>query len=90
MASCCDHINREWLEARIEKTKALIEAYEDAILALSTDGIFQYSLDTGQTRQMVTKQQLGSLRLQLEALENRLATLTARLCGGSTYVKPGF
>lgn len=90
MASCCDHMDREWLEARIATTKVLIVAYEDAILALSTDGVFQYSLDTGQTRQMVTKQQLGSLRLQLEALENRLATYQARLCGGSVYVKPGF
>lgn len=88
--ACCDNIDRDWLQARIDKTKLLIEAYEDAILALSTDGIFQYSLDTGQTRQMVTKQQLGSLRLQLESLENRLATLQARLCGGSVYVKPGF
>lgn len=87
---CCDNIDSAWLQERIDKTKAMIVAYEDAILALSTDNVFQYSLDTGQTRQTVTKQQLGSLRLQLDQLENRLATLQARLCGGSTYVKPGF
>jgi hypothetical protein len=86
--SCEDETT--WLEARIARTKELIVKYEDAIDALSTGAVQSYSLDTGQTRQTVTKHQLGSMRLQLDSLENRLATLQARLCGGSTRVIPGF
>lgn len=82
-------ITREWLEARVTATKALIVAYENAILALA-GGAQSYSLDTGQTRQTVTKADLGSLRLQLNELENRLSVLDARLCGAGTNVVPGF
>jgi hypothetical protein len=83
-------IDREWLEARVVSTKALIVAYEDAILALSSGAVLQYSLDTGQTRQTVTKQQIGSLRLVLDSLENRLAWLEMRLCGASTRIVPNW
>lgn len=82
-------ITREWLEARVTATKAMIIAYENAILALA-GGSQSYSLDTGQTRQTVTKADLGSLRLQLNELENRLSVLDARLCGAGTNVVPGF
>lgn len=83
-------IDSTWLDERIAATKTLIVAYEDAILALST-GAQQYSLDTGQTRQMVTKAQLPSLRDALSTLENRLAVLDARRNGGSSIVvRPGW
>jgi len=83
-------IDSAWLEARIAKTKLLIVAYEDAIDALCTGAIQTSTLDTGQTRRVVTQQQLGSLRIILEALENRLATLDARLNGASFIGRPGF
>lgn len=83
------HIDREWLEERIAATKTAIVAYEEAILALST-GAQSYSLNTGQTTQSVQKVQLPSLINTLQSLENRLATLNARLCGGSAIVRPGF
>lgn len=83
-------IDCEWLTERITKTKALIVVYEDAIDALAA-GAQQYSLDTGQTRQTVTKAQLPSLREMLATLENRLAVLDARLNGsGSVVVRPGW
>jgi hypothetical protein len=85
--ACSD--DSEWIKARIAKTKELIEAYEDAILQLST-GAQSYHLDTGQTRQVVTKAQLSQLRNALNGLENRLATLQARLCGGHVHVMPGY
>lgn len=88
--SCCDASEVDWLEARIAKTEELIEAIEDAILAL-TGGAQSYTLNTGQTTQSVTKASLGSLRLQLDSLENRRAVLKQRLCGnGTTHVVPGF
>ena len=83
-------ITSAFLLERIEKTKALIVAYEDAILALSTGSVQQYSLDTGQTRQMVTKQNISSMRDTLLILENRLSTLDARRCGASTRVVPAW
>ena len=84
------HVDTTWLEARIAKTKTLIEAYEDAITTLSTGGVQMYSLDTGQTRQMVSRAQLSQLKNTLAMLENRLATLEARLNGAATRVIPGF
>lgn len=87
--SCCITDNSEYLAARITRTEELIEAYEDAILALST-GAQMYHLDTGQTRQMVTKAQLAQMRTVLEGLENRRATLRARMCGAGRTVIPGF
>lgn len=87
--SCDD--DDQWIEDRIAATKAMIIAFEDAILALSVGGLQQsYTLDTGQTRQVVTKADLGTIRNTLSSLENRLATLQARLRGSTTHVVPGF
>jgi hypothetical protein len=82
-------ITREWLEERVTATKAAIIATEAAILALSS-GAQSYTLDTGQTRQVVIKADIASLRLQLNELENRLSMLDARLCGGGVNIIPGF
>lgn len=79
----------EWLMERIAATKALIIKYEEAIDTVSTDGQ-SYSMDTGQTRQLVTQAQLGSLQLTLQRLETRLSTYQQRLCGAQTYVRPGW
>jgi uncharacterized protein (DUF342 family) len=68
----------EWIEARITATQTAIVAYEAAILALST-GAQTYSLDTGQTRQSVTRAQLGSLTKTLSMLEERLEHLEQEL-----------
>lgn len=87
---CCEIMGREWLEARVAATKAQIESIEDAILQLSTGAVQSYALDSGQTRQSVTKLDLGSLRLQQDQLYTRLEWLKARLCGVGVYVGPGF
>lgn len=77
-----------WLE-RIEKTKALITAYDDAVLALGLDGGVQsYTLDTGQSRQTVTSADIPSLNRMISSLENKLATLEARVYGGATQARP--
>lgn len=90
MACSTDAEDDAWIEARITKTKALIVAYEDAILAIAS-GEQSYSLDTGQTRQTVTRANVASMQSILEQLENRLSTLQLRLCGkGVTHVIPGF
>lgn len=79
----------EWIQARIVATKALIVAYEAAILALA-GGAQSYQLDTGQSRQLVEKAQLGSLRLVLSELESRLSTYQQRLGRGRFQVRPAW
>lgn len=83
---CC--IDVAWVNERIAATKAAIVAYEEAILALSSGAVYSYTLDTGQTKQTVTKQQLSSLKDILGSLENRLQYLQNKLCGGGgLYVR---
>jgi hypothetical protein len=80
-----------WLDARIAKTKELIERYEDAIAAVGAGGGMQsYTLDTGQSRQTVTRADLGRLQDMLNSLENRLSTLQARRNGAGVRVLPGW
>ena len=80
-----------YLQERITKTKALIEAYEDAILAISSGGVQAYQLDTGQSVQNVTKINLSTFHKALDGLYNRLATLEARRNGtGVLTVRPAW
>ena len=80
-----------FLQERIAATKALIVVYEDALTALVTNGVQRYALDTGQSRQDVTKLDVPKLNAQLDGLYNRLATQQARLNGsGVTIVRPAF
>jgi len=77
-----------YLDAKITKVEALIDAYEDAILALATSGAQSYTLDTGQSRQTVTKAQLSDLRLSLRELENRRSELRTRRYGSAHHARP--
>jgi hypothetical protein len=72
------------LQARIDATKNIIDAYEAATLALGTNGAQSYTLDTGQTRQVVTKLDLADLNKTLDSLYNRLCMLEARQSGNNT------
>ncbi len=74
-----------WIEARIAATEIAIVAYEDAMIALST-GSQTYSLDTGQTRQTVTKANLSEMRNALAELENRLDVYRAKLGLGNGFI----
>lgn len=77
-------MDRAFIQARIDATKAEIIAYEDAALALATGGVQSYTLDTGQTRQTVTRLDLSSIQRTIDSLYNRCATLEARLNGSGT------
>jgi hypothetical protein len=82
-------MDREFLAARIAVTKGLIVAYEDAVLALSAaNGVQSYTLDTGQSKQVVTRADISSLNAMLDSLYNRLATFEARLNGASLTAGP--
>lgn len=86
-------MDREFIEARIARTKELIVAYEDAIEALTASGpsgAQTYILETAQTRETVTRADLGKLRQALQSQENRLATYEARLRGAGIVGRPGW
>lgn len=78
-----------WID-RIAKVKALIEKYDDALLALGTGGVQSYQLDTGQTRQMVTKANITSLSNVRDSLLNELTTLQARVYGAGVRGIPNW
>jgi len=81
-------ITTAWLQARIAATKAQIEAYEDAILALSLGTVKSYTISTGQTTQVVTKKDVVRLQVDIDSLYSRLDYLDGRLNGGgTTYVR---
>lgn len=80
-----------FMQDRITKTKALIIAYEDALLALGTGGVQEYRLDTGQSDQKVTKMDVKDLQNTVDSLYNTLATLEARCTGNGVLIgRPAF
>lgn len=81
-------LDAEWIQKRIDRCKELIVAYEDAIEAV-LGGAQSYTLDTGQTRQTVTKADVASLQNKLSSMENRLVMLNQQLCGGGSSVLRG-
>lgn len=82
-------MDREFLAERVTVTKALIVAYEDAVAALAVaNGVQSYTLDTGQSKQTVTRADVPNLNTMLASLYNRLATLEARLTGGTVIARP--
>jgi hypothetical protein len=78
-----------FLQDRITAIEAIIPVYEAAITALGA-GIQSYTLDTGQTRETVTKLDLAQLKRTLDSLYNTLATLNARCNGGTVMARPAW
>lgn len=85
-------MDNAFLTERIAQTKLIIVAYEDAILALTGAGAIEsYTIDTGQTRQTVTRSNLKELSTTLDGLYNRLCTMQARQTGGGVVtVRPAW
>jgi hypothetical protein len=75
-----------FLQERITSIKARIVAYEDASAALAGGGVQSYTLDTGQTRQTVTKFDLADIEKTIASLYNQLVTLEARCTGNGVVV----
>jgi len=83
-------MDNTFIQGRIDATKLQIVAYEDATLALA-GGVQSYTLDTGQSRQTVTKLDLYAMQKTIESLYNRCTTLEARLNGsGTVIVRPAW
>lgn len=75
---------------QLAKYKERLAAYQDAALALASGAILTYSLDTGQSRTSVTKQNISTLERVIDGLLNQIMILEQR-CGisnGTTIVRP--
>ena len=82
-------VDRDFFQARLQRLRVTIVAYEDAIDALTLGNVQSYSLNTSQTTQSVTRFDLPRLTNTLDTLYNRYATLEARLSGcGVTNARP--
>lgn len=79
----------EFLQARIDRTQALIIAYENAIEAIA-NGAQSYQISTGQTTEMVTKINVWRAEQTLQRLEARLDRLCARQGGSGLNARPGW
>ena len=79
-------MNATQLQTRITVTEQLIAQYEGALLALEDPSIFSYTIDSGQSKQTVTRNSIGQLNKSLEILYNRLTFLNSRLTGGGAVV----
>ena len=80
---------KSFIESQIAELKGQLAANSEATrAALSAQG---YALDSGQTRQSVTRAQLSSLRQQRIAILDELQYWQSQLGeGGTTRVTPGW
>lgn len=89
MPTCCDPTDTFWSD-QLTAAKLSAARIQAAIDALTMGGVQSYQLDTGQTRQLVTKFNLVGLNAVLLSTLNRVSTLEKRLglsCG-ATHIVP--
>ena len=81
-----------YYEEQIAIQKNVITQLTAAITALSTNGVSRYVLDTGQSRQDVTRLDLSSLTAQRQSALIFLADLerAAGITPSVVYVQPEF
>lgn len=73
--------------ATLDALTAQLAAIDAAILAVLA-GSQSYSIDTGQTRQTVTKADIGSLRLLRKEIKDEIAALNAKYTATSFVGRP--
>ena len=83
-------MNASFLQTRITQVESIITGYENAIIALTTAGVQSYELDTGQSKQKVTKLDIESMQKALDSLYNTYSILCKRLNGNGVQVRMGF
>ena len=74
-----------YLAAKKIQVEQVIDALFDTILQLSSGAVQSYTLDTGQGKQIVTREDLSNLNNQLNSYLNMRDVLCARTEGGGTF-----
>ncbi len=77
--------NYEFLTQQITAAQNAIMAYNEARIQLGTSGIQSYTIDTGQSKQTVTRANLTEIQNMINSLNNELAVLCARRDGGNVF-----
>lgn len=72
----------DWQTILDDKVAALTASYA-ALNAFMTTNVQSYTVDTGGTRQVVQRAELGSLKNTIRVLEGEIDTLSARLGDGA-------
>lgn len=85
----------QFWEDELNNTRRLLYEIEKAILyftqeALSSGGVQEYTIDTGQDRQTVKRSDLSSLYIRHKELLNTISILETRVrpTGGAVRVQP--
>ena len=85
----------QFWEDELNNTRRLLYEIEKAILyftqeALSSGGVQEYTIDTGQDRQTVKRSDLSSLYVRQKELLNTISILETRVrpTGGAVRVQP--
>ena len=79
------------IQSRITAMEALALVYETSLTALATAGVESYTLDTGLSRQTVTKQDISKIQAAYKSTLNLIDVLYARLNGcGTIRVGPSW
>lgn len=82
-----------YYETQLKNDKILLNQIDRAIAALSaSDGIQEYTIDTGQDRQTVKRADIGTLIAQKQRLLAEINQLTESLYGSGRWsqVIPGY
>ena len=79
-------LDQAWCQARIDALKDRIVALEAAQDDLALGKIQAFTLDTGQSRQVITKKSLRSMETVIEENYNRLDALEMKCNGGQAII----
>lgn len=81
----------EFDKQQLQKLKERLQAYQEAELALITDGISSYTLDTGQTRQTVTTNDLPAIERVISRIQSQIDVYYTRVYGcGTRTTRPAW
>ena len=75
-------MNASETQDALTSAKAQLAQLNAAVTDILDPTVRSYSLDSGQTIQTTRRQDLPEIYASIEALENRICTLRARLSGG--------
>lgn len=79
-------MDNTYLQEKITKTKAIIDAIDDALLFLSLNPTKSYRLDTGQSVQNVERANIKEINEVRNSLYNQLCVMETRLTGNGSQI----
>lgn len=71
--------SKTYWQEKLANARAILDKVESAIYSLSSNEVAEYTLDTGQNRQTVKRQDIGTLNLQREKLLSEIDSLERKL-----------